>query len=323
MTEPLPSFAWLVDVGGTRIRIAKVVDGAIVDTRSHLTGDYKELGNALRACFESGDHANADIFIGAAGPVRNGAVWLTNKDFVVDSAVLAEQFPGKKIHLLNDVEAVAYGVFDPPPAVARALREGEASPGAAKLAIVPGTGLGAAVVLSRPGPFVLPTEFGQLTAAPAKSEHLPLFDALIKRYGRLPSEFLVSGPGLLRIYHALSELDGLGSSSHDALTTYELFDHARLGDDPIAQRTIDIFSSLLGSTCGDGALANNASGGVYLAGSLMNAFKDLIASDEFVSAFEQKGLISHFVKPIPVYLLTFEEPVLEGLLAYAARTSEF
>ncbi len=296
--------------------------GRLAGIRVRKTAAFRSLGEALVAEFPDGLPPDVKrAFIGVAAAPKEGAAHLTNADFSIDCAALSVIFPGVAFQLLNDVEALAHLLTDPAPK-ARALRAGIAEAGGAQIVIAPGTGLGVALHVPRKhDPFIQATEAGHMTAACPQTEFLPLFETLMRRKGRLAAENLLSGPGLVTIRAALAHLAGDKRAFEQAMTTRQIIDAARADPRGLDARAAFAFATLLGSFCGDCALSFYARGGVFLAGSLMNAMSDFIATPAFVTAFEEKGLMSDFVAPIPVALLTSEEPVLAGLLAYASRPS--
>jgi glucokinase len=311
----------LIDAGGTNLRFARAIAGRLADIRVHKTDAFRTLGEALAFQFPQGVQRGSGVFIAVAAAPRDGKARLTNADLEVDCAALEAQYPDVRFHLLNDIEALAHVLKAPSPS-ALVLRSGVAEVGGPQAVIAPGTGLGAAFVRRRSGEFIQATEAGHMTAAPPREDMLPLFQTLMKRKGRLAAENLLSGPGLVNIWSALAQQAGKAHAFEVPMTTQEIIEGARARPQSLEGRTVDIYAALLGSFAGDCALAYGARGGVYLAGSLLNAMSDLIATKPFLDGFEQKGPMSGFVAPIPVSLLTAKEPVLEGLLAYATRTSQ-
>src|SRR6185312_3146753 len=77
------------------------------------------------------------------------------------------------------------------------------------LVMGPGTGLGSAVLLPRAGHAqVLPTEAGQIALAPGNEREIAILRVLARGRAYVSYEDALSGPGLLKLYHALCELRG-------------------------------------------------------------------------------------------------------------------
>lgn len=315
------SHALLIDIGGTNTRLAPVAKGGVLGPIAVFpTASHASLLKLLREKFD--EAARGRVFLGIAGPVAERKFKLTNSPFAIDKSEIEASFPALEFHYLNDVESLAYGLIDADKGQMTALRQGRGVNGDRRLVIAPGTGLGAAFVMpGRPGPIVVASEFGQVTLGQPEPALTPFFAAATKALGRLSIEMLVSGPGLQNIYATLSVMAGAPAAFEDAPSAIKIEQAARAGRDKVAIDALRVFSQLLGSVCGDGALAYKATGGVFLAGSLVNALKDILSTGEFGRAFAAKGPMSDFVRDIPVSILEDREPVLSGLLAYAARAS--
>jgi len=78
--------------------------------------------------------------------------------------------------------------------------------------------------------------------------------------------------------------------------------------------------------CADGPLwwqpgANLATfGGVYIAGGIVPRFLEFFKSSGFRVAFEDKGRFQGYLKDIPVYLITHDQPGLLGAGAYLRQS---
>jgi len=88
------------------------VDGrAIVFSRTFPSSDYPSLTEIVRAFVgqKSPDRLRAACF-GIAGPIVNGVVKTTNLPWVIDANDFRELLGGVPVRLINDLEAIAYGV---------------------------------------------------------------------------------------------------------------------------------------------------------------------------------------------------------------------
>jgi len=63
-----------------------------------------------------------------------------------------------------------------------------------------------------------------------------------------------------------------------------------------------------------------AQGGVYLGGGIPPKIQDALAVPEFREAFESKGRLAAFVKPMPVYVILAKDAGLRGT-AIALKTA--
>ena len=95
------------DIGGTNVRFAigmRSPDGAISlsDVLILPGDDFAEFQDAL-AKYLSGFDANPadEALIAVAGPVSEGRVQLTNRDWLIDASVLAARFGLERVTLVN------------------------------------------------------------------------------------------------------------------------------------------------------------------------------------------------------------------------------
>ncbi|HEX5025994.1 MAG TPA: glucokinase, partial [Agriterribacter sp.] len=84
------------------------------------------------------------VCFGVAGPVLNGKAKLSNLSWEVDAHELSQHFGVHDIHLINDLEATAYGLAVLGKEDISIVHEGSAAPVGNVAVIAPGTGLGEA-----------------------------------------------------------------------------------------------------------------------------------------------------------------------------------
>jgi glucokinase len=140
--------------------------------------------------------------LGVAGPVTDGQATLTNVEWRIDAREVAARFAAPKAELLNDLEAMAYGIAVLTPAELLVLQPGDANPHGNAAVIAAGTGLGEAM-LHREGRRHVPvaSEGGHADFAARSDREMELVRMLRDRYGRAEVEHVVSGPGLLNLHH--------------------------------------------------------------------------------------------------------------------------
>ena len=151
------------DLGGTQVRVEfrgqRIVEasGSEAVVKDVLT---RALTTGARAAKPKG------VILAAAGPVRGGACALTNLGWTVTTAKVSRWFGGVPCAILNDVEAQGYGALS----VASDARVRFTGPQAETerpiMLIVPGTGIGAALLLNGEMPRVFPTETGHASYGP-------------------------------------------------------------------------------------------------------------------------------------------------------------
>lgn len=310
----------LIDVGGTNVRIAQLKGNTIIDTTLLKSKDYKSATELLEAYLHNVQKPVIEtILIGAAGPVVDQETRLTNIDFKISSAELRSRYPEAKVSLFNDLWAVAHCLKDNPISSSVEAIIGQIGCGnGRRIVIVPGTGLGVAVLLSEAeGAAVIDTEAGHIRAAPLGSDMIPLFAAFFSQQNYISAEHLISGPGILRLFNVLTKITNHDSNGIDGINSPEdVVKAAEQNAEGIAGKALQLFTRILGSYCGDLAIAYKASGGVFLAGKIVKSVSDYIKSNDFEGAFFDRGPMSSMIKGIPVAIIRSDQPVIEGLRSY-------
>jgi glucokinase len=78
-----------------------------------------------------------------------------------------------------------------------------------------------------------------------------------------------------------------------------------------------MFCEIYGAAAGDFALAHGARGGVFIAGGIAAKIEPYLQRSRFRTAFEDKGRLSDFLKPIPTKLIVDPNAAFLGA-AYAS-----
>jgi glucokinase len=322
------------DIGGTqtRLRLAECVGGICHSLRErhfeslsfpHLSAIIHEFLQDLPV---RGIHA---VCLGVAGPVQQTVsgqrVKVTNLPWEVDSAVLAREFDFQKVRLINDFEAIGYAIEGLAPQQLQVLQHGEPVPHGPRAVIGAGTGLGAALLVWQGSRYeVIPTEGGHADFGPTDELTIDLARYLLSHFGHSSYELILSGAGLVRLCAFLRDR---GMAPESALVTQALREHDPAGitraalqqEDPLANRTLDLFIQIYGAQAGNMALTAGATGGVYIAGGIAPKIISRLASETFRTAFRNKGNMSSYVARIPVLVVMEPEPGLVGALRIASR----
>jgi glucokinase len=90
--------------------------------------------------------------------------------------------------------------------------------------------------------------------------------------------------------------------------------------DAVAGHALGLFTAWLGRFAGNIALAFGARGGVYIGGGIAPKITAALSAGSFRAAFEQKGRMSDYLAPIPIYVILAEFATLKGA-ASALRAS--
>jgi glucokinase len=175
----------------------------------------------------------------------------------------------------------------------------------------PGTGLGMSSLIPHAGEWTLVAgEGGHATLAASTEEEFAIIQMLRKRWSHVSAERVLSGAGLVNLYEALCEIDGIEPLM---LSPADVTRRAMDQSDRICVRAFARFCEFLGSVAGDLALTISAFGGVYIAGGILPRFKDAFAASNFRARFESKGRFSKMLAGMPTWLILDENPGLIGL----------
>jgi len=311
--------ALVADVGGTNTRVA-LAEGARLlpgSARHYRNADFPALEPLLqRFLSETGSPPPAAACLAMAGPVTGGRGVLTNLDWTLDTAGLAEATGARTVALLNDLQAQGHALGHLPEAALDVVVPGPAPAApATRLVVGLGTGFNAVPVYdTAAGRFVPPSEAGHV-ALPVRCEaDLALARFLAERHGFASVEDALSGRGLAAIHAFLCARDGV----EDAVPSHEVM--ARLGgSDAAAQRAraaLARFVRLAGEVCGGLALTVLPFGGVFLIGGMARAMAPHAASLGFAQAFRDKGRFSGFMAQFRVTLVTDDDAALVGSAAH-------
>ena len=303
------------DVGGTHARFA-IVDVSAnpfkISHRAELSSEaFEAFTDVLRAYLDqnrlSGQPHAASIAV--AGPVTNGTVLFTNRDWTVSEDDL-RKLGFRRALLINDFAALAFSVSSLDPASLHTIGPRlEGLDGEPITILGAGTGFGVSCLARYRGRSIpVATEGGHIGFAPRGSDQIAVLEVLAKRFEHVSVERVLSGPGLENIYTALEEIAGRKT---DALEAPEIQSAALTGS-PIAAAALNMFCQIYGTVAGDFALAHGARGGVYIAGGIAAKIEPFLIKSGFRTQFENKGRLSHFVKLIPTRLILSPDAAFLG-----------
>jgi glucokinase len=320
------------DIGGTKTQLAifslqgeklqsqlkktfpsKQYSGLEPVVEEFLAGQQVSLS---RACF------------GIAGPVLNGRVNPPNLPWVVDAAKIAQRFNLDSATLLNDLESAAYGIFTLEPEELFALNEGVSGRRGNKVLIAAGTGLGESTLYDDGRDYhPSASEGGHGDFAPTDETQIDLLRYLIKKFGHVSYERVVSGPGIANIYDFLrdsgrhEEPDWIRekiSTAEDA--SVAISQEGLAGSSPLCVEALNLFVSVYGAEAGNLALRGKATGGVYIGGGIAPKILAKLKDGTFIRAFLDKGRYRELLSDMPVQVILNDQAALQGAAFYAAKS---
>jgi glucokinase len=316
----------LGDIGGTNARFA-VLGGPhepVLPLPSTLTARHRSPVEAIRSALDGQDVPSPrSAFIAVATRVDAPAVRLTNAPWLIDAGEIGRCFGLSRVALVNDYVPVAASLT--------ALRDGHrdlarlgpdlADDGGAKLVIGPGTGLGAAALLPFGERFAIQsTEAAHVDFGPSDEGEAALWPSVERVGGRITAETILSGPGLLRLYHACARSRGRAA----VCATPEAVAQAGLdGGDDLAGDVLRLFARLLGRFAGDLALIFGATGGVFIGGGIAPTIVTILEAGHFRAGFEDKSPYNNLMRSIPAHVIMQPVPAFAGLAAIASSPDRF
>ena len=281
------------------------------------TKNFTEVTELLAAVTTQWPQARfAGALFAVAGPVdlASGDVTVLNTGLLLPKQRL-ETGLDCAVVCVNDFYAQAHAVphiVDYRSIVSKDLQEVAPVSADQPLALLgPGSGLGMAALIPQPHHQwqVLASEGGHADLAPGSFLEAELWSVLAQHHQHVCWETVLSGPGLVNLYRAIS---GIWGSTAEDLTPAEISTAGMQMSDPVCHQTLETFAGLLGSAAANFALTVGARGGIYLGGGLVAKLADFLQSSPLRRRFDERGDLTAYVTAIPVHLITQPEPGLLG-----------
>jgi glucokinase len=302
------------DIGGTNARFAIAQDGKYGQLRHVEVDQYPSLHEALLDYLKSlpeGERSGLAGALAIAGPVLGDRIALTNQSWSFSIEELKTSLGLSSLDVVNDFAATGRAIPHLAPQQKFAIGPVIANVKGNIGVVGPGTGLGMSSLIPHAGEWTLVAgEGGHATLAASTEEEFAIIQMLRKRWSHVSAERVLSGAGLVNLYEALCEIDGIEPLM---LSPADVTRRAMDQSDRICVRAFARFCEFLGSVAGDLALTISAFGGVYIAGGILPRFKDAFAASNFRARFESKGRFSKMLAGMPTWLILDENPGLIGL----------
>ena len=293
------------DIGGTHTRLAITEGSGFTQLKYFRNDDYPDVYRLLREYRGAlpGSLAPHAARLAVAAPVGEGTLRLSNREWELDGRRIRELLGVERLGFLNDFVAMAWGLSTLAPEGYSTLNTGIAHPHAARVVLGPGTGLGVAALVPCGDHWAVASSEGGHASLAADDPDTHALLASLADGRQLPVEALVSGPGLLRLYHACGGVP--------ALVPEQVVQRARRGE-AAATAAVSVFFRLLGGLAGNLALTFDARGGIFLAGSLLNGLRAELAVSDFRAACCVKRAYREYLEAIPCHLVHDPMTALRG-----------
>jgi glucokinase len=302
----------VADIGGTNARFA-VADLATLELSriSHiLCATHPTFTSAFCAYLTELSEPPEHAAIAVAAPVLGEEIHLTNSPWSFTKHEICRTAGLKDLVVLNDFEALALSLPHLAGAELQQIGGGAPEPQTPKIVLGPGTGLGVAgLVWSGERWIAVAGEGGHTSLGAHDERDLALLERLRQGRSHLSIERVLSGPGLANLYQAIAVSHG---ESPEELQPNDVLVRGLSGEDGTAVEALDVFIAWLGRFAGDAALLFGARGGVYLGGGIAPKIVPALSSGAFRAAFEEKGRMTAYLAPIPVYVVLADFATLKG-----------
>ena len=316
------------DIGGTHTRLAffsandgqfQLVTESVFDSRAH-----NGLDEIVVRFVNEQQRQPTSVCLGVAGPVRNGRVEASNLPWIVDSKRIAQELQVDRASLINDLEANAWGIGELSASDVVPLNKVKYSVQGNQAVIAAGTGLGEAG-MSWDGAchHIFASEGGHADFAPRNELEIDLLRYLLGRFGHVSYERILSGPGLVNVYHFLRDT-GRGkepqwlveemATSDPAAAISKAAMEGRCG---LCEHALDLFVSIYGAEAGNLALKVMATGGVFLGGGIAPKLLPKLSGPLFMNSFLSKGRMQPLLESMPVKVIVNDKAALLGAARYS------
>ncbi|SEG58274.1 ROK family protein [Bosea lathyri] len=323
MRPPMISYPVLVaDIGGTNCRLSLVSEpGASHQPLARIsTGGHPTPEAALEAVLTTLSQRPRAAVLAVAGPLEGRRAQLTNANWHFDGPELAKALGLEQGLLVNDFEALAASLAVLGDGDLTTLVPGKPDADGIKLVLGPGTGFGAAALLTRGHRGVLiPTEAGHIGIGPEDPTEEKIWPALTAGLPRVTVESLLSGDGVVRFHRAIAQSSGMLEADVSAADVTRL----ALDGDPAALMAVVCFWRLLARVAGDLALTFKATGGVYIAGGIVPRLLPLADLATVQAVFAGKPPMEDLAAGFALHVITAQDAAEQGLAAIAETPQRF
>lgn len=333
------------DIGGTKTLLGLFAPAPerprAIEVGEFVTLDYEALEPMVREFLRAQNIEPSRIeaaCFGVAGAVTEQVARLTNVPWLVDGPWVSDAFGFKRTRILNDLEALAYGVTVLEPSELKALQVGVPLPDGHAAVIAAGTGLGEAMLHNMDGRFLpAASEAGHADFAARTPREMEMVCALGRIFGRVGVELVISGPGLANIYQFTHDAfgsgptitpnsiaparlcAGVGPSSDPSDLPARISRSAMGGHCDRCVEAFEIFLGAYGAEAGNLALRSVATAGVYIGGGIAPKILPALESGPFMDAFRDKEPMAHLVAAIPVSVILNPDAGLVGAAVHAQQ----
>lgn len=259
--------------------------------------------------------------LAVAGVVKDhSCAELTNIKWNINSKTILQKTKLKSITLINDFEAIGYGINLLSGKDLVKLNRAKPLEKRVKSVIGAGTGLGKSILYfdkSIQFYMPLPTEGGHEDFPAQTKEELEIVKYVqkLERTKKAVSyEMLLSGPGLERIYGFAKKKQGSTNTTNQIDKSKEkpqLISKYRKKD-KVCKKTFQIFTKVYARASKNFSLATLCFGGLYIAGGIAAKNLDIFNKKEFKDELRNNFKMGNVLKHIPIFIIKNYDISLHG-----------
>ena len=323
------------DIGGTKtlLQLAQPNHKGfdILYEQRYPSADFQDFLPVVQQFIASAPlHAKTNITgacFGVAGPVSGRTAVTTNLPWKLDADQLEQVLGIAHVRLINDFQAVGYGIEVLKDSDIVTLQTGTEVLHGTRIVIGAGTGLGQGFLVWQDDHYeVVASEGGHADFAPTDELQAELLKYLKSQFSWPTWERVVSGRGLVNIFNFLVQAQSAPVSEAlqqalqegDAGAAVSRFGLSR--QDATAEQALNLFVKIYGAQTGNFALTALATGGVYVAGGVAPKIIQKMQDGTFIQAFLDKyERMQPLLKAMSVKVVVNEHVGLLGCAIVASR----
>ena len=323
------------DIGGTKtlLQLAQPNHKGfdILYEQRYPSADFQDFLPVVQQFIASAPlHAKTNITgacFGVAGPVSGRTAVTTNLPWKLDADQLEQVLGIAHVRLINDFQAVGYGIEVLKDSDIVTLQTGTEVLHGTRIVIGAGTGLGQGFLVWQDDHYeVVASEGGHADFAPTDELQAELLKYLKSQFSWPTWERVVSGRGLVNIFNFLVQAqsapvsEALQQALQEGDTGAAVSRFGLSGQDATAEQALNLFVKIYGAQTGNFALTALATGGVYVAGGVAPKIIQKMQDGTFIQAFLDKyERMQPLLKAMSVKVVVNEHVGLLGCAIVASR----
>jgi glucokinase len=294
------------------------------------TKEYASFSDILKKFIQDNQLENVKrLGMAVPGPVLNGKSSPARLGWNLDQEEITRDFGFEKVHMLNDLEASAYGMgLLEDSDMDDIYTSGHLENGNVAI-LAPGNGLGEAGYFFD-GKYLRPfaTEGGHSEFSPRTNVEVEFYQFLNNIYGIVSWENVLSKTGLFNIYRFLRDVkrhpepEWLSERLANGNFVEVIYKAAVEDDALICKIALDTFLEFLAREANNLTLKLKATGGLLIAGDIPQMISSYMDKDKFYEKFRISDKMEDMLKNIPIYLIKQNQTGLNGVALYTAYYQE-